>query len=177
MKKVDLFDIDEHYLLNLFSEIQMFSYLNDDEKREIFKVAELFQYEKGEKIISEGDVNPYLYAVIEGVVHVCKRHNNKDNFISSIKKGDIFGEAGIFINMKRTADVVAGESAQVLRLERQSLFKFFKTHSDAGVRMLMIMTYSLLNKLKDLHSELMVDRKSDVTVDDINDLLSAKGDK
>lgn len=174
MKKVDLFDIDEHYLLNLFSEIQMFSYLSDNEKREVFKAAEIFQYDKGETIISEGDVNPYLYAVIDGVVHVCKMHEGKSKFISSIKSGDVFGEAGIFINMRRTADVVAGEKTQVLRLERQSLFRFFKLHSDAGVRMLMIMTYSLLNKLKDLHSELIVDKKSDVTVDDIEDLLSAK---
>lgn len=174
MKEVDLFDLDEHYLLNLFGEIQMFSYLSEDEKKEILKAAEILQYDKGEVIISEGDVNPYLYAVIDGVVHVCKNVNGKSNFISSIKSGDVFGEAGIFINMKRTADVIAGEKCQILRLERQQLFRFFKTHSDAGVRMLMIMTYSLLNKLKDLHTELIVDRKSDVTIDDINDLLAAK---
>ena len=77
MKKIDLIGMDEDYLLGDLGEVKMFSYLTDPQKREVLRFAEVIAYDKGEKIISQGEVTPYLYAVLQGQVSVLKFRDGK----------------------------------------------------------------------------------------------------
>lgn len=171
MKQIDIKDLNHENVLKVMKKVKMFSYMDEEECQLLLDHSDIYFYDENEFIIQEGDIQPYLYIILSGRVRVSKTRNDKEKVISYIRQGDVFGEAGIFINMKRTADVIADENVHVLRMDRQTLFQFFKRHPDSGVKVLMYMTYSLLNKLKETHEEIMVDSRSAIDTDDFDRLM------
>jgi CRP/FNR family cyclic AMP-dependent transcriptional regulator len=86
--------------------ILFFKFIGDKEMKDVASIAEVYEYTRGETIISEGEVNPYIYAVIRGTVNVLvSEDDGKEVFICAIGEGDVFGEAGMFLNVKRTANI------------------------------------------------------------------------
>ncbi len=171
MKILDKLELDEMYLLSQINEIRAFSYFSDDERKIILGFIDVLEFTKGEKIINEGDIDPYFYGIIEGTVTVVKERHGKQAFISNIKKGEIFGEAAIFINLPRTANVVAEEKLLVIRIERKDLLTFIKSHSQSGIKMLMLVIHSLLKKLKEANQDLAFERMGLTDESDLQDIL------
>jgi CRP-like cAMP-binding protein len=70
----------------------------------LLKLSKIREYEDGETIIREGDVDPWLYFLLSGKVRVVKEGLE----IGVIdKKGDIFGEMRIVDSMDRSATTKA----------------------------------------------------------------------
>jgi CRP-like cAMP-binding protein len=172
MKILDKPGFDKNFLIAEISEIQIFSYLSPEEKEEILDKADIVTYDENEKIIGKDEIDPYLYAITQGSVVVRKRGGDGNVVTSSIGRGDIFGEAAIFVKMKRTADVVAGKDIQLFRFERTDILRFLKKYPESGIRLLMIMVYGLIKKLKDAHTDISFDtNKAEVKKDEIDTFL------
>lgn len=171
MKILDKVELDEFYILSQINEIRAFSYFSDEERKTILGFIDVLEFSKNEKIINEGDIDPYFYGIIEGSVSVVKERKGKQAFISSIKKGEIFGEAAIFINLPRTANVLAEDKLLVIRIERKDLLTFIKSHSQSGIKMLMLVIHSLLKKLKEANQDLAFERMGLTDEQDIQDIL------
>jgi CRP-like cAMP-binding protein len=160
------------YFLGALRKVLVFKYLNDDALKEILKMAEVVHYKKGDRIISEGEIDQYLYTVLEGTVNVyAKPEDGKEVFLNSLSSGDVFGEAGMFLKVKRTADVISKGNSSVLRIHRKSLFEFFSKRSPSGIKMLLIIIYSLLKRLRESSQELAFERKTNLAQEDIDQLL------
>ena len=160
------------YYLERLKKVMIFRYLDNDALKEILKIADVINYKKGDHIISEGELSQYLYAVLAGSVNVYVRQSdNKEVFLSTLDAGDVFGEAGMFLKVKRTANVVSMENSAVLRIDRKDLFEFFAERSQSGIKMLMIIIYSLLKKLRESNQELAFERKSNLAQEDVDRLI------
>jgi CRP-like cAMP-binding protein len=72
--------------------------------RKLLRLSRIREYEDGEVIIREGDLDPWLYFLLTGKIRISKE-NMEINTID--KKGEIFGEMRIIDFMKRSATVVA----------------------------------------------------------------------
>ena len=72
--------------------------------QKLLRLSRIREYEDGEVIIREGDLDPWLYFLLSGKIRVSKE-NLEINTID--KKGEIFGEMRIVDFMKRSASVVA----------------------------------------------------------------------
>jgi CRP/FNR family cyclic AMP-dependent transcriptional regulator len=169
---IQIKDISVENLLPLCKKVIIFNYLRSDEIRELIRIAQIYQYEKDEKIIAEGECSPYLYGVIEGVVNVMvKEADSQEVFICTIGEGDVFGEAGIFLKVKRTADVVSADKSVIMAIHRNDILKFIKKHPNIGIKMLMLVIYSLLRKLKEANHEIAFERKADIKQDDIDSMV------
>lgn len=150
----------------------LFKYLDDDVLKEVLAVADIVHYKADDRIISEGEVSSYLYTVLEGTVNVLvKEQSGKEVYIGVIGEGDIFGEAGIFLSVKRTANIVSSENTVLLRITRDALLEFIHKYPGAGVKMLLIIIYSLLRKLRESNQELAFERKSVMDQDDIDNIV------
>ena len=160
------------YYLERLKKVMIFRYLVDDSLKEILKIADVINYKKDDRIISEGELSQYLYAVLDGSVNVYVRQSdNKEVFLSTLDAGDVFGEAGMFLKVKRTANVVSMENSSILRIDRKDLFEFFSKRSQSGIKMLMIIIYSLLKKLRESNQELAFERKSNLAQEDVDSLI------
>jgi CRP-like cAMP-binding protein len=72
--------------------------------QKLLRLSKIREYEDGEVIIKEGDLDPWLYILLTGKIRISK----EDLEINTIdKKGEIFGEMRVIDFMKRSASVVA----------------------------------------------------------------------
>ena len=70
----------------------------------LLRLSKIRQYEDGEFIIKEGDMDPWLYFLLSGEIRVMKEGEE----ISTIaRKGEIFGEMRIVDDQLRSASVQA----------------------------------------------------------------------
>ena len=72
--------------------------------QKLLRLSKIREYEDGERIIREGDQDPWLYFLLTGKIRVTKE-GLEINTID--KKGEIFGEMRIIDFMRRSASVVA----------------------------------------------------------------------
>lgn len=161
----------DKYFKNIKS-VYVFKYLSEEELKKIFEISNFIEYDPDEKIINEGDIKPFFYAVIQGTVNVLVREKDgREVFICAIGEGEIFGEAGIFLNVKRSANIISIEKSVIMRIHRKKLLDFVRTYPSAGIKILMLIIYSLLSKLREANQEIAFERKADINQDDIDDIV------
>jgi CRP/FNR family transcriptional regulator, cyclic AMP receptor protein len=167
--------IDRENAFKFLKNTKTFHYLDNDELGLLYDICKFISYEPNENIIKESDINPNLYVIIKGTVKVMVHENyKKDIYLCSIGEGDIFGEAALFINMKRTADVYSEDRlTEVIMIERSRLLTFFKAHPAAGMKILMVIVYSLLLKLRESNQELAFERKSYFNQEEVDELMNS----
>jgi CRP/FNR family cyclic AMP-dependent transcriptional regulator len=164
--------IDNNEYLNQLKQLIIFKYMKENDLKKILDLGKVVSFQPGEKIISKGEISPHLYAVLQGTVHVSvPEKNDNDVFICSIGKGDVFGEAGIFLKVKRTADVVSSDQVIAFMVHREQIIEFIKTNPEAGIKILMLIIYSLLKKLKEANLEIAFERKADIKQSDIDAMV------
>jgi CRP-like cAMP-binding protein len=70
----------------------------------LLRLSKIRQYDDGEQIIQEGDMDPWLYFLLSGKIRVTKEGQE----ISTLsRKGEIFGEMRIIDDQSRSASVHA----------------------------------------------------------------------
>lgn len=89
-------------ILQLLEGIDFFSGFTDDEMNELLEAGEWSKAALGEHIITEGELDLYMYVLIQGKVDVVLN----DKVLSELQAGDTFGEFGL-MGGRRTAHVVA----------------------------------------------------------------------
>jgi CRP-like cAMP-binding protein len=161
-------------LSNYFGQIKkskIFRYLGEEDLKALLSEAEIVEYPKGYRIISQGEISEYLYVVMSGSVDVTVDDLSQDIYICKIEADDVFGEAAIFMTEKRTANVVAAEDCVVVRIHRADILFFIKKHSRGGIKILMLIIDSLLNKLRSANMEIVLEKQSYINLDNIDPLI------
>jgi CRP-like cAMP-binding protein len=149
-----------------------FRFLDDGEARALAKAAEVVEYAEGETIVTEGEISPYFYGIAEGPVSISVAESaGKSVYVSALGPGDIFGEAGIFLKVKRTATVTALERVVVLRFHRARIISFIRQNPEAGNKIMLVIVHGLLRKLQMVNQELAFERKADLGQDDIDAMM------
>lgn len=151
---------------------RMFHYLSEPEIIVLLGACEQAVFGKDERIITEREPGDCLYLIVDGNVRVSVAEQDREVYICTLGAGEVFGEAGLFLNLKRTANVAAAEdSTTVLRVKRAEFMRFIREHPGAGIKVLFMIIYSLLAKLREANLELAFERRDDIEQGDIDDLL------
>lgn len=149
-----------------------FRFMSDGEILDLLEIGELLRCGEGEVLIEEGEISPHFYGIVEGNLSVSVREaEGKNIYVNSLGPGDVFGEAGIFMKVRRTATITALGACVVIRFNRADLISFIKKHSEAGNKILLVIIYSLLRKLNMVNQELAFERKSDMGQDEIDSMV------
>ncbi len=163
--------VDKKAYFSALKKIPLFKYFEDDAVEAFFEKAEVLSFKEAETVIREGDDSPDLFAVLKGSVNVTAHDGEKAVFLSAVGEGSIFGEAGIFMNVKRTASVVCATDSVILRIHRTDIMNVINARPATGVKFLMIVVYTLLKKLRAADMELAFERKPDVGQDEIDSMV------
>jgi CRP/FNR family cyclic AMP-dependent transcriptional regulator len=168
MKSIEL---EKNELVNNLSQAMIFHSLTKDELFELARACRACQFEDYEEIIKQDSVSPYLYVILTGRVVISVRGESKEGIIiSRLTAGDVFGEASIFTNLKRTANVSAEGSATVVSISRESLIEYVNRFPHAGLKIFTSIIYSLLRKLSLASRDLALEKETVVSMEDIEDL-------
>ena len=105
----------------------LFQELYDKEIIDIVQYCRVLNLEKGDYIFQKGEEGNEVFLILSGEASV-KVGEHK---IASLRKGDLFGEMVLLKDNIRKADIVAENYTDVLLIDYDDLFSYFKT--DKGI--------------------------------------------
>lgn len=166
-------DINHDDIFAELRTVDMFQYFTDSELNAFIDICEGRSYDNGERILEQGSKDHELFIILTGDVEIRKKVGGQSDVpVSVLNAGDVFGEASIFLDVPRTASVVAKKPVRLLFTTREHLFTYSNSKPHAGLKIFSHIIYSLLNKLSATGAELARDRESMVTNEDMERLSS-----
>ncbi|MFO7494036.1 MAG: cyclic nucleotide-binding domain-containing protein [Desulfobacterales bacterium] len=156
----------------LIRKIRIFSYLTDGELTRMLALSDMLRFQAGEKLFSQGDDSLAVYALIEGQVDLSFRKDSGTRVsVGAVSAGEVFGEAGVFMTVKRTADALVAADSTLLKIDRGNMMAFIKQHPVGGNKLLMLMIYGLLSKLREANQMLPLENPGVIEMDSIDPLF------
>jgi CRP/FNR family transcriptional regulator, cyclic AMP receptor protein len=141
------------------------------ELRRFAKVCEPRDYDAGEYLVEQDALGSDLHILLAGEVDITVRGKGGEAVkAGEVHKGDVLGEASIFMDLPRTASAVARSSCLVAAVSRDKLFAYCERNPRAGLKIFSFVIYSLLRRLGSTSRELAHERESVVTAADLESL-------
>jgi CRP/FNR family transcriptional regulator, cyclic AMP receptor protein len=141
------------------------------ELKRFSRICEPRDYDTGERLVEQDAIGSDLHILIEGTVDISVRGaSGEDVRVSEVRKGDVLGEASIFMDLPRTASAVARTPCLVAAVGRDRLFAYCERNPRAGLKIFGFVIYSLLRRLGSTSRDLAHERESVVTAADLERL-------
>ena len=129
-------------------DIPIFKGLNSEQAQKILNICSIKTYPKGHFICQEGEESNELYIFIDGELKVVKG----DTFLAYIAPFGLVGEIGVFTGKHRSASVVNTTKSNVIKINKNELFRLLKSDPDLN-------NCILLNVISDLAQKLQKDNE------------------
>lgn len=107
-------------MMHLFSDFAFFKTIDEKNLEKVINFFRLNQYKKNDIVIRKGDKGGNFYIVITGSVNVI---NDAGITISSLSKGDVFGEMSLICNEPVSATIQVAEETSILYLDHSNFRK------------------------------------------------------
>ena len=129
----------------------------DMDQRELLKVAEAARRRflgNGERVMAEGESfesDASLYVVMHGHAKVCvpvAGEEGKEQALSILAPNDHFGEMSFMDGRPRSANVVALEDTELLRIERETLERLLSSDPGIALKFYRNLARALVGKLR-----------------------------
>ncbi len=130
--------------LELIRNILIFSDLEDTNLRDVLRHCHEINVGKGEVIVSENTPGDALYVIIEGEVKVTMISNEgKEIILSTLQKGEFFGEMSLLDGSTRSANVISISSGSLLKLSRADFLNHILPNPDIAAGILAVLSKRL----------------------------------
>ncbi|BBB32165.1 CRP/FNR family transcriptional regulator, anaerobic regulatory protein [Thermotomaculum hydrothermale] len=107
--------------IDLLKKVYIFSEVSEKHLKEILIHCKEKRVTKGEIIVSENELGDSMYLILEGEVKVSlMSEEGKEIILSTLRKGDCFGEMSLLDGEPRSANVIALTDTELLELSRES---------------------------------------------------------
>jgi CRP-like cAMP-binding protein len=94
----------------------------------------------GQRLFSAGDAGDAAYLVISGELEVqLSRSDGSETYLARIRPGAVIGDMAVLDGGKRSADVVASRTSQLLRFGRQAVLDALAEEPQAALRLLAVL--------------------------------------
>ena len=93
-------------------ELRFFNEFGDDELSEVLAIADWKRYQTLDSIVDEGTLDHSFFVIVSGDVAVVKAAKQ----ISTLTKGDCFGEMSYVSKTQRSASIIAIDDVELLRI-------------------------------------------------------------
>ena len=110
-------------VLKLLKHSFLFGECSESELNAISKKFLLTHINKGEVLISEGDVGEDVFFIEDGCFYVFKRNGSENVKIGSLVSGDIVGEMAVLSNEKRNSTIIATRTSVVHSLKKNDFLE------------------------------------------------------
>lgn len=134
----------------LLADIRFFELHDEEDRRELAKLVDELQFEKGARLFEKGDRGEELYIVHTGKVEIFIRNVTGEKIVLTVaEQGDLFGELSLVDRGPRTATAIALEDTKLIVLDRDNLLVYFRRKPDAALDMIAAMG-AMIRKADDL---------------------------
>lgn len=114
-------------IVDYLKKSRLFGHLSDEVLNQVVPLSKFVEYQKGHKILCEGQENDRVYFLIDGEVGIFVG----DDLILRLKrKGDIFGEMSVISSKLCSATVIAQTSVTVFSIMAKGIGKYSDLKTD-----------------------------------------------
>ena len=106
--------------------VSIFTPLSDEEIERLANASTSRVYAPGEAIVRMGQQGNSMFVIIRGQVKVQIPEKSYQKTINTLNENDFFGEMSLLTGEPRTANVIAVEETEVLRIEKSALKPIFE---------------------------------------------------
>jgi len=122
----------------------VFSGLTADQLKEVRRIGQDKQVERGETIFWDGDEGNGFYVVIRGTVKIFKvSAEGKEQILHIYGPGNPFGEVPVFAGRKFPANAQAMEKTHLMFFPRAAFIRLIAEHPSLALNMLAILSMRL----------------------------------
>jgi CRP/FNR family transcriptional regulator len=115
----------------------LFNALDDDGARGLRRQMAEVKLSRGEHLFMEGDDGDALYVVIDGKMKLTRAAaDGRENLLSVIGPGEMFGELSLFDPRPRTSSASAVTDALLAALKHEALMPLLRERPDVSFQML-----------------------------------------
>ena len=93
-------------------------------------------FEKGQYIVSEGDLGKELFVIVKGEAEVVAG----GNVVAVMKEGDGFGEMTLIDNQPVSVDLVASDDVLLLKMESDDFLEILKQREEVALGVIKVLT-------------------------------------
>jgi CRP/FNR family transcriptional regulator, cyclic AMP receptor protein len=123
--------------LDLLAQIPMFEPLSEEELIHLSGLLQQRRYARGEVIFHQGDVGTVLFLVRKGEVVIrLSSAEGREKILSTLSRGQSFGELALLDGEPRSADAVAREETHLLSLHQEDFRRFLVERPQVVMRLL-----------------------------------------
>jgi len=133
--------------------------LDEEELRQVLKIARPVQFPRGKVILKEGDTGETMYIIAEGMVEVSKTLvmmmgredlQDRDKVLTKLSAEDhaIFGEVALFEKSKRTATVLALTDCRMLEISKPDFLGLAEENPRIGYKITRNIVQLLCSRLR-----------------------------
>jgi CRP-like cAMP-binding protein len=90
----------------------------------------------GQIIFEEGEIGTEMFVIQSGTVDITKRVKGHEKLVSTLDKGDFFGEMSILEDSPRSARAKAKTDVELVRINRSTFDEMLRNNGEIAVRML-----------------------------------------
>ena len=135
--------------------VSIFAPLSDEEIEKLANVSTSRVYAPNEPIVRIGQQGNSMFVIIRGTVKVQIPEKGYQKTINTLGENDFFGEMSLLTGEPRSANVIAVEEAEVLRIDKSGIKPLFESNPELvqSISELVEERRELLTKTVDLDEE------------------------
>ena len=119
------------------SEIDALSKFRKKDMEKLSRYLEKCEYQKGRIVFNENDPGDAVFFLVKGRAHIFKKlQGNERKRLSTISKGNIFGEMAVIDGNPRSAGVISDGEIVCYKLDKQRMENLVKRHADIALKLL-----------------------------------------
>lgn len=158
--KARAFATDHTSVEHLLSQVDLFTAVPEDRRKEIARGCRRRVYATEEVIVHRGDLSTDMYLIERGRVRIeLLSDQATPRVVAELGEGEFFGEMSLMTGEERTADVIAMTETAVLVISRDLLAPVIEAHPEVTEHVSRILT-ERQHALSELPEQEEEDRKS-----------------
>jgi len=139
--------------------MSFFSYLNDDELVAVNNIISEVDYIAGKTVFDEGSDGHTLFVIKSGEVKVTKKDpEGKEQVLTLLKEGDIFGEMSFLDGRPHSATITAVHSTRILQIEKSEFDAFVDKNPKAAYKIMKNIAFqvdSIVRRMNSTYVDMM----------------------
>src|SRR5438067_4513395 len=140
---------------SVLSRAPLFEALDEDGARALRSRMTDVELSRGERLFAEGDEGDRLYVVLDGKIKLTRAApDGRENLLSVVGPGEMFGELSLFDPRPRTASASAVTDALLASLKHEALIPWLRERPEVSMHMLRALAQRL-RRANDVSADLV----------------------